>query len=59
VVVGTLELLQAHGDVIDREKQVDHLVRAVAQARHVAGVLEDLVRGLPPEVREMLDQLGT
>jgi signal transduction histidine kinase len=58
VVMGTIELLQTHGEVLEPGQRAQHLARALAQSRHVTGVLQDLVRGLPPEVRQMLDELG-
>lgn len=58
VVTGSIGLLREAWDEIPSEEREHMLARAEQQALHVGAVLTDLVRGLPPEVIEQLDQLG-
>ena len=55
VITGTLATLI---DLpIPEERRKDLLLRAHSQAEHVTGVLQDLVRGLHPNARQLLEGL--
>jgi K+-sensing histidine kinase KdpD len=58
VVTGSIGLLREAWDEIDAEERDVLLAKAEEQALHVGAVLNDLVRGLPPEVLHHLDALG-
>ena len=56
VLTGTATTLLDHWDKVieDPERARELLVRIVRQASMASGVLEDLVRGLPPQVTNTL-----
>ncbi len=55
VVTGTLVTLLETD--LPEERRRDLLSRALQQAEHVTGVLQDLVRGMAPDLLEILDHL--
>lgn len=55
VITGSLATLLDHDVPDDRRR--DLLLRALAQAEHVTGVLQDLVRGVAPGLVDVLDHL--
>jgi signal transduction histidine kinase len=57
VILAAAEMIQTHGDQIGDRRQDELLDLIGAQGRHIAGVLVDLMRGVPPEVLEVLDEL--
>jgi signal transduction histidine kinase len=57
VVSGNAETLLEHWARLDDEQRADLLRRIVMQARHVNGVLTDLVRSGRPELLEALEQI--
>lgn len=57
VILAAAEMIQTHGDQLGGRRQNELLDLIGAQGRHIAGVLVDLVRGVPPEVLEVLDEL--
>lgn len=57
VCAGSLKTVLHHPE-LPEEKRVELLRMAEEQADHMAGVLLDLVRGLPAESREALDRLA-
>lgn len=57
VILAAAEMIQTHGEQIGDRRQNELLDLIGAQGRHIAGVLVDLVRGVPPEVLEVLDEL--
>ena len=56
VLTGTANTLLNHWDVVteDPERAREMLVRIARQASMASGVLEDLVRGLPPQLASAL-----
>ena len=58
VVVGAIDLLRDHWDELDAATRHDLLGRAGVQADHISNSLRDLLRGLPPEVIDALDELA-
>jgi K+-sensing histidine kinase KdpD len=57
VVTGNAETLLEHWARLDDDQRADLLRRIVMQARHVNGVLTDLVRSGRPELLEALEQI--
>lgn len=57
VILAAAEMIQTHGNQLGGSRQDELLDLIGAQGRHIAGVLVDLVRGVPPEVLEVLDEL--
>lgn len=57
VILAAAEMIQTHGNELGGSRQDELLDLIGAQGRHIAGVLVDLVRGVPPEVLEVLDEL--
>lgn len=57
VILAAAEMIQTHGDQLGQDRHSELLDLIGAQGRHIAGVLVDLVRGVPPEVLEVLDEL--
>jgi K+-sensing histidine kinase KdpD len=57
VVTGTIGLLREAWEEFDAAERGTMLAKAEEQALHVGAVLNDLVRGLPPEALRLLDEL--
>ena len=57
VVTGSIGLLREAWDDLDPVEREAVLAKAEEQALHVGAVLNDLVRGLPPEALRLLDEL--
>jgi signal transduction histidine kinase len=57
VVTGSIGLLREAWDELDPVEREAVLAKAEEQALHVGAVLNDLVRGLPPEALRLLDEL--
>jgi K+-sensing histidine kinase KdpD len=57
IVTGSIGLLKEAWDELEAPERESLLAKAEEQALHVGAVLNDLVRGLPPEVLQHLDHL--
>jgi K+-sensing histidine kinase KdpD len=57
IVTGSIGLLKEAWDELEPKERENLLGKAEEQALHVGAVLNDLVRGLPPEVLRHLDHL--
>ncbi len=57
VILAAAEMIQTHSDQLSRQRQDELLSLICSQGRHVAGVLVDLVRGVPAEVLAVLEEL--
>ncbi|HET9443708.1 MAG TPA: hypothetical protein VFO65_10315 [Acidimicrobiales bacterium] len=57
VILAAAEMIQTHADQLSPQRQDELLSLICAQGRHVAGVLVDLVRGVPAEVLAVLEEL--
>lgn len=57
IVIGSVDTVRHHWDDLEPARRDRLLATAAEQAEHVAGVLEDLARGLPPGSRHRLDAL--
>jgi hypothetical protein len=57
VVTGTIGLVREAWEDLDPVERETLLAKAEEQALHVGAVLNDLVRGLPPEALRLLDEM--
>jgi hypothetical protein len=58
VITGAATMLLGRGDSLPETKKVELLEMIREQAEHLGGVLQDIVRGLPPALRTGLDQVS-
>jgi hypothetical protein len=54
VIIGALKTVERRGDSLSDEVRLELMTSAKQQSLHVAGVLGDLARGLPPAAVELL-----
>jgi hypothetical protein len=54
VIIGSLKTVERRADSLSDEARLELMTAAKQQALHVAGVLGDLARGLPPAAVELL-----
>jgi hypothetical protein len=59
VITGAVTMMLGRGDALSEAKKVELLEMIREQADHLAGVFQDIVRGLPPELRSNLDKVGS
>jgi hypothetical protein len=57
VITGAATMLLGRADSLPEVKKTELLEMIREQAAHLGGVLQDIVRGLPPELRSGLDQV--
>jgi K+-sensing histidine kinase KdpD len=57
-VTGLLDTLTQRWGSLSEDQRLDIVLTAQAQARYMVGLVKNLVRGIPPEARQLLDEMA-